>query len=427
MNRKKILFVIPWLPYPLESGGHQALFNGIDAIKETFDIHIAYYVENDSQYPENEKKFLELIPNANLHPLFSSNDEDYPAWIKVASHIKQTIKRVLGLSTCKTENGSNLLCGQWIFSIYPMRREWLEHVSNLCKTHHFNIIQVEMPRFVSQILTLPKESIKIYVHHELGFVRRELEQKQYEVDEYMRACRSFADNAEIGLLNMYDAVVTLSSIDKKKLECHGVTVPIYSSFATINMRNNYKFRVSDGLRLSFIGSDSHSPNFVGITWFLNNCWDKLKKENPDYKLIIIGKWEEQHILEYSSKYPNVEFLGYVDDLAEAIKGTVMIVPITIGSGIRMKILEACSIGVPFVSTNVGAEGIPVVSGKHCYLADTPDEFVNCIVRLQESDIQKKFVLEAREMVETNYSKEVLRDNRLDIYNDILQQRASSLR
>ena len=420
MNRKKLLFVIPWLPYPIESGGHQALFNGIYAVKDAFDIHIVYNARNDSKYLENRKKFLEIIPNANLYPLYYYNDDDYPVWRKVASHIKQTLMKVLGLSTRKIEDGRNILCEQWICSISPMSKNWLEHVANICRIHHFDIIQVEMPWFVSQILTLPQESKNIFVHHELGFVRRELEQKQNESDEYMRACRSFADNAEIGLLNMYDAVVTLSPIDKKKLECHGVIVPIYSSFATINMSNNFLFRVSDGLQLSFVGPDSHSPNFVGITWFLNSCWDILKKKNPAYRLIIIGKWEEKHILEYSTKYPDVEFLGYVDDLAEALRGTIMIVPLTIGSGIRMKILEACSIGVPFVSTNVGAEGIPVVSGIHCYLADTPNEFVNCIVRLQEPDIQGEFVSEARKMIEINYSNEALRKNRLDIYSDILR-------
>lgn len=417
MKKNKILFIIPWLPYPLKSGGHQALFNGIYAVRNDFEVHIAYKVENDNDYLNNEKMFLELIPNANLYPLCC--DVTYPVWRKIASRVKKAVKGVLGMIDGKVENDKYAMCERWISTISPMQKEWLEHVSNICKKNQFDIIQVEMPWYVSQILTLPRESNIIYVHHELGFVRRELEQKQTILDDYIRACKSFADYAEIGLLNMYNAVVTLSPIDKKKLECHGVTVPVYSSFATINLSNNFECRTSDGLQLSFVGPDSHSPNLVGINWFLNNCWDKLKKGNSSYKLKIIGKWEEKHITELTSKYPDVEFLGYVDDLTEAIQDTVMIVPITIGSGIRMKILEACSTGVPFVSTSVGAEGIPVVSGKHCFLADKPNDFVSCLVRLQDPGLQKEFVLEARKMVEINYSVEALRKNRMNIYNDVL--------
>ena len=86
----------------------------------------------------------------------------------------------------------------------------------------------------------------------------------------------------------------------------------------------------------------------------------------------------------------------------------MIVPITIGSGIRMKILEACSLGIPFVSTSVGAEGIPVVDGENCYIADTPEAFIDKLQKMRNPAIQKKFVENSRNMVLTNYSKEALR-------------------
>ena len=67
--KQKILFIIPWLPYPLISGGHQAIFNGIYAIKDDFDIYIAFEVFDDDKYLEAQKVFLDLIPNAHLLPL----------------------------------------------------------------------------------------------------------------------------------------------------------------------------------------------------------------------------------------------------------------------------------------------------------------------------------------------------------------------
>ena len=336
---------------------------------------------------------------------------------------KAKLKRGLGLDNNKIDLVGNV-CDCWIRSVLPLQKAWLDHVDDLCNNFRFDIVQVEMVWMVSQILALPYNSIKIFVHHELGFVRRELELNQVKNDNYVNACRMFVDDAEIGLLNKYDAVITLSSVDKIKLMAHGVNVPIYSSFATVDSRPNFKLGFGCGKQLSFVGPSSHSPNYIGVTWFLENCWKKLKDHSADYKLYIYGKWDEKYVKHISSKFSDVVFCGFVEDLETAIKGSIMIVPLTIGSGIRMKILEACSIGVPFVSTSVGAEGIPVISGKHCYIADSPKDFVESLIRLQQSDLQKSFILQARKLVEENYSLEVLKNNRMDIYRNVLSQKGA---
>ena len=100
----------------------------------------------------------------------------------------------------------------------------------------------------------------------------------------------------------------------------------------------------------------------------------------------------------------------------------MIVPITIGSGIRMKILEASSLGVPFVSTSVGAEGLPVENGKNCFIADDKEMFVNCILKLQDTTIQEKFIENAHTMILEKFSIKALRENRLDIYKHVLNNK-----
>lgn len=429
MTRKKILFIIPWLPYPLISGGHHGLMNAMIALKDEFDIHIAFKVYDDGKYEKNKKGFLELVPNAHLYPLLREDriavqKSEFPLWYRLASHLKTYIqngikKRNSGNAIKVGVNGENALPSSWIYSVSPLDKLWLDHISKICVEHHFDIIQVEMPWLISQVLTLPKETKKIFVHHELGFVRRSLEIEPYINNEYVKACKSFADMAEIGLLNMYDGVITVSPVDRKKLIENGVTVPVFSSFSIVNQPKDIERRAINAKHLSFIGPDSHTPNFVGITWFLDNCWPLLKSIDWEYKLSIIGGWSQEHIDEYANKYPNVEFLGYVDDLGDAIKGTIMIVPITIGSGIRMKILEASSLGVPFVSTSVGAEGLPVENGKNCFIADEKDKFVDCILKLQDATTQKKYIENAHTMILEKFSIKALRENRLDIYKQVL--------
>lgn len=431
MGRKSILLIIPWLPYPLKSGGHQALFNGIKVIKDNFDIYVAFEVFDDEKYMEEEKNFLEIIPNVHLLPFFKKRSislPKYPLWYRSISNLKTKIldwilkgNEVSEIKSCN----EILMCSDWVGCVSPLSKSWIEHVSRICKKHQFDIIQVEMPWLISQILTLPNGPTKIFVHHELGFVKRELEKAQFPESEYVKACKLYADFVEIGLLNMYDAVITLSSVDKQKLIEHGVKIPVFDSFAIVDNSKGLVSEEVDGTHLSFVGGGGHSPNVAGISWFLDNCWTLLKAKNNNYRLSIIGEWDDEMVAKYMSKYPGVEFLGFVDKLAEHLKGTVMIVPITIGSGIRMKVLEACSLGVPFISTSIGVEGIPVVDGENCFIADTIDQFVDKLFRLNDSCIQKKFVKNAHAMVKRLYSEVALHENRMGIYENLLRNDRSS--
>lgn len=428
MKKEKILFVLPWLPYPLVSGGHQALFNGIVAIKDDFDIFIAYEATDDEDYREAFKSFSDRIPSAKLLPLLHKKTPT-PSFRERFAHKLNSV--ILKLFRIKKDNSwvrrddVCYTCDSWIYTVSPQNREWTEHISGLCLKYHFDMIQVEMPWMVSQVLSLPETSKNIFVHHEVGFVKREQEIMNMDYSDYVRACKSFADYNEVNLLNKYDAVVSLSVTDAEKMKFNGVNVPIYSSFAVVDASAYLKVHTSDGKRLTFLGSDSHNPNLIGITWFLENCWHKLKEVDPVYRLDIIGNWSTTRIEEIKKKYNDVEFLGYVDDLGEALKQSVMIVPITIGSGIRMKILEASSRGIPFVSTTIGADGIPVVSGQHCFIADSQEGFVDSILKLRDEDLQKSLILNANGLVKELYSMEALRENRMAIYKKVSQMHGES--
>ena len=417
MSRKSILFVIPWLPYPAKSGGHQGLLNGIVTIKDDFDVFIAYETHERSTV-DSEREFLNLVPNAHLLPLRSTNTNNlfYKFLRKSAQCCINGIKTLLGRGLTV----ENEMTSRWLESVSPLNPKWLDHINGICKKNEFDIIQVEMPWLISQVLSLPQNSKKIFVHHELGFVCRDLELSKVEVNEYTKAFKAYVDLSEISLLNLYDAIITVSPVDRKKLIEKGVRVPVYSSFSIIELPQEIHPQYGDGKHLVFVGPDSHIPNFVGVTWFIENCWARLKSVDNSYRLSVIGEWKDENVFILSSKYPGVEFLGYVTNLAECMSGAIMIVPITIGSGIRMKILEACSLGVPFVSTSVGAEGIPVIDKEHCLIADTPELFVEDILKMRDVKLQISLAKNARRMVEEHFSREALLKNRVSIYQKILK-------
>ena len=70
-SKKNILCVLPFLPYPMESGGHQALYNGIAAVKDDYNIFVMFQAVDDESYHKSVNQFLEHIPNVQVIPLLS--------------------------------------------------------------------------------------------------------------------------------------------------------------------------------------------------------------------------------------------------------------------------------------------------------------------------------------------------------------------
>lgn len=419
MQKKNILLIVHCLPYPLNSGGRQAIFNGILAIKDDYNIFITYPDTDTAQDRVDKLAFLSAIgDNVKLLP-FINNDT-----VEERSFIQKASCKLIALlnKICKTKQAPPNPYSYWIEELLPKSKHYIEHICNIIKDYDIDAVQCEMARNLPLVLSLPPHVKTIFVHHELGFTRHQLELETLSSDFYDgQTISNWAKCLEISLLNKFDHVVTLSSADSQKLRDAGVTTRIHDSFAIVKSSQVTNLVSDNPLELSFVGPDNHIPNVVGLKWFLDNCWTKLLKADANYHLRIIGKWSEKNITSLSSHYPNVSFMGFVENLESAIQNTIMIVPITIGSGIRMKILEAANLGIPFVSTTVGAEGIPVQSGKHCLLADDPSDFVDAILQLKDHEKRSIFIQNAHQLIEDNYSLEALQRNRLSLYASIFNK------
>ena len=133
--------------------------------------------------------------------------------------------------------------------------------------------------------------------------------------------------------------------------------------------------------LVFTGAMNYLPNREGFEWFLDDVVPLLREKVPAFRLLVVGKHPPEHLLA-RAKPGELEFTGYVDDVRDPMReGHVSIVPLRIGSGTRIKILEAMALGLPVVSTSVGAEGLAVTSGENILLADEPRALASAIAEL----------------------------------------------
>lgn len=132
----------------------------------------------------------------------------------------------------------------------------------------------------------------------------------------------------------------------------------------------------------FTGSMDWMPNEEGIVWFCESVLPLIRRDVPDAALAIVGRNPTGRIRALSGQYPGVEVTGTVPDIRPFLeRAGVLIVPLRVGSGTRLKIYEGMAMARPTVSTSVGAEGLPLEHGVELLLADDAETFAKSVARV----------------------------------------------
>ena len=290
---------------------------------------------------------------------------------------------------------------------------FVKYINDYIEQNSIVIVQIEFVAMLPIVYALPKTVKKIFIHHELGWVRDEL---TYGNSIYDDAVKTYLKDNEIAMCNRYDTVAALTHVDKQKLIEAGVTTNLTVSTLAISKETRPYVKQKFNGHLSFVGGASHNPNYVGVTWFVKNVLPLVRKQLPEIQLDIVGNWPEQARKDIHAIDSSVNFLGFVDKLEDGIRNTLMVVPITIGSGMRMKILEAANHSVPFVATVIGAEGLDFHSGKDCYIEDDPQRQAELIVKLcQDAGLFNSMSKAIHQNFVDKYSFEALGARRLELY------------
>ncbi len=141
-------------------------------------------------------------------------------------------------------------------------------------------------------------------------------------------------------------------------------------------------RSKNGRRVTFLGGLHYPPNAQGIVWFAREIFPQVLRAVPDAILTVIGKQPPSELATLGIPSLNLEVTGYVDDPTPYLAETaVFIVPLLAGGGMRVKIIDGWTWGVPIVSTTVGAEGVAAEHGVNLLLADDPSAFARAVIDL----------------------------------------------
>jgi glycosyltransferase involved in cell wall biosynthesis len=153
----------------------------------------------------------------------------------------------------------------------------------------------------------------------------------------------------------------------------------------------------------FIGSLDYRPNIDGVQWLCNTVMPIVLSTRPDAMLRVVGRRPTEAVAALGRR-PGIEVHADVESVGPFLRqARVAVVPLFVGSGTRLKALEAMSAGRPVVGTTIGLSGLGLVDGVHARIADDAPRFASAILDLLDDQISRPIVAAGRRLVEDRFA------------------------
>jgi len=379
----RILFLTPQIPFPPHQGTTIRNFNLLAQLSERHTIELLSFAERADR-PEQSGPLQQLCRAIHLVP----------------APRRRTWRRVLSLFTTSLPDMALRLSSPAFESV----------LARTVRSRVFDIVQIEglemgpyllwLREWVDSLPRTEKSPRIVFEDHNAEYV---LQQRAYETDR--RHPRRWAGALYSWLqwprLRRYeatvccsaDAVVAVSDADAAALEdlMPGLDPTVIPN--GVDLQRYDPARVAPlplgRYALVFTGKMDFRPNVDGVLWFCDQVWPRIRKDVPEARFFIVGKQPHRR-LERLRHLPGVALTGYVEDTLPYFAGAaVYVVPLRVGGGTRLKVLEAMAMGLPIVSTRMGAEGLGIESGREAILADAPDQFAAAVLGLLRNEARGK--------------------------------------
>lgn len=401
----KILIVTTKSPYPLFEGRALRTYNLIKQAALHHEIHLLSFV----QTPED----LEGI-------------EHMRSICKVVEYEK------LYFDGAKTQILKDAICE--LFSRAPLpvvkyRTAGMRaKMRKLMQTHQYDLVHLDMLHladYMDLCGNTPVALIEHNVEHVILDRRADNETRPLH-RAYLRYQAAKLKSYEGRACQRAQHVVAVSELDAQQLRDLGPGARVTS---VPNGVDTEYFRTSQTPRkptsLVFVGGFTWFPNLDAITYFCEDILPKLLKTIPDIQLTVIGKQPDTPVAQEIAKHPNVKLAGLVEDIRPDVDAAAAyIVPLRIGGGTRLKILDALSMSKAIISTSVGCEGLDVEDGKTIVMADTPDAFAQAIVKVLADPVWADTIgQQGRQLVESRYDWAAVAKTLMAVYADTAQRQA----
>ena len=358
-SNNRILHIIPYGNlFPPKNGGQLRCFHLMDELSKYYKLDVLCYQSprtfHENGYNNENIKFYSPNSYVKSEGIFKY----FPSKIKNALRFRLLTKTLFQSATLEVLEFSHIIKALSKFNNYkivvfehltamslaPIVKKYLPYAKLVLDAHNVDHLLIS-PDYIS--------------HKQIKKIESEL--YKY-VDEFW-ACSQ-------------NDVSILEYLNHGKI--HGSIVP---NGVSIMDKPYIEDKDSTYSTILFCGTLDALPNKEGILWFYKEIWPLIIKTRPDAKLLVIGKGNRKPFAAFESD-PTVDFVGEVDDVNPYYKESfIAIVPLLSGSGTRLKVLEAMSLGNPLITTSKGIEGIEFESGTHALVADKSEAFASSIIAI----------------------------------------------
>lgn len=172
-------------------------------------------------------------------------------------------------------------------------------------------------------------------------------------------------------------------------------------------------------RLVLTGSMNYHPNVASAHYFVREILPLVWRTHPDVQVQLVGANPLPSIQQLASE--RIEVTGFVESVTDYLRqATLALAPVTYGSGIQIKVIEALLTETPLVATSMATRGLELVHGRHALLADTPEDFAAAIdTLLSDPALRARLAAEGRRFVEENHDLRHTTANLIGIYEGVL--------
>jgi glycosyltransferase involved in cell wall biosynthesis len=378
----KVLILSTWFPYPLSQGSKIRAYYIIKALAKEHSITLLSFKDNNIEpsWLEHMRQICQRVEVIQQDPFKSNRQNAYLRWLSskpssvVASYSPDMASKARSISL--EWDPDCVIALTFVTGLYA-----LEAKSRL------KIIDVDnfMARMIYE--SYQKEKSPFVRYRRMLAYRKFL---RYERWLYAKFNYSIVvtERDRQGLIDL---------VHLKEKQVGVVPNGVDTQYNTL-LQNT---REPD--TLIFNGSLTYQNNYDAMDFFLKDIFPLIVKQIPEVQIKITGSTLGVPIESFSSM-SRVIFTGYLEDIRPIIsESCVCVVPLRMGGGTRLKILEAMALGTPVISTSKGAEGLNIEAGTHLLIADTPQEFAALTIKLlHDRELRRTLAKNAASLVKEKY-------------------------
>ncbi len=309
-------------------------------------------------------------------------------------------------------------------------RKFEKILQRLLRSKTFDIVQIGYLHMAQYIRSIPR---KIPVLLDTPNAEHLLMHRYFEAEEnllkkfYLFYQAEKVKRYEKKMCGRFDRCLAVSEMDREALTLVCDEKAVFSVIPNGVDVKYYTPKLSEEpycTDLIHHGTMSGYMNVDATIYFCKNILPYIRREIRDVKLTIAGTNPDKTLVKLAHFDENIVLTGAVDDMRPYVWGSkVVIVPLRIGGGTRLKILEAMAQGKPVVSTSVGCEGLEVTPDKDIIVADDPKEFANRTVELlKDEGLRLKIGVNGRKLVESKYDWKIIVEKLYSVYQEVIKYR-----